>query len=107
MTPTTRIAFWFAGLLAVAGVFGLWVGGSPASLATGLLLAAAVAGLALAGHRGWRHAWLASLGLAVLVTGGLGLLAGGAGSVTAAALALAALVTVIAFGAPRTPERAT
>ena len=43
MNPTAKITLSFAALLAVSGVFGFWVGGSVASLASGLLLASLLA----------------------------------------------------------------
>jgi len=107
MTPTTKITFGFAALLALAGVFAFLTAGSTASLAMGLLLGAVVSGLALAGQRGWPHAWLGSLVLAVIVTVYLGLRMAEGGSVLAGAMALAGLVTALALVMSARRERAT
>lgn len=105
MTPTARITFAFAALLAVSGVFGFWVGGSVASLASGLLLASLVAGFALAGQKGWSYAWPGSLVLAGALTAYLAVSGASSGSIAAAALAVAGLVTALALRAPSPPAR--
>lgn len=103
MTATAKISFAFAALLALSGVFGFWVGNSPASLFSGLVLGSLVAGFALAGHKGWNQAWLGSLALAVVLTGYLAVRAAESGSYLAGAMALAGLVTALALRAPAAP----
>jgi len=105
MTPTTKITFGFAALIALAGLFGFLVAGSTASLATGILLSALVAGLGVAGHRGWAHAWLGSLALAVVLTAYLGLRSAESSSVIAGAMAVGGLVTALALALPGRAEQ--
>lgn len=100
MTPMTKITFGFAVLIALAGLFGYFVGGSAASLAMGIPLSALVAGLAVAGQRGWPHAWLGSLALAVLLTLYLGLRSAESNSLIAAAMAVAGMVGALALALP-------
>ena len=107
MNPTARITFAFAALLALSGVFGFWVGGSVASLSSGLLLASLVAGFALAGQRGWSYAWPGSLVLAGAFTAYLAISGASPGSIVAAALAIAGLVTAAALRAPSPPAKAS
>jgi membrane-bound metal-dependent hydrolase YbcI (DUF457 family) len=94
-------------MLALAGLFGFFVAGSTASLATGLMLSALVSGLAVAGHRGWAHAWLGSLVLAVIVTAYLGLRTAESGSVIAGAMAVGGLVTALSLMMPGRMQQET
>jgi uncharacterized membrane protein (UPF0136 family) len=107
MTPTTRIGYVFAVLLVLSGAFGYWMAGSAASLFTGVMLGAIVAGFARAESRGWPYAWAGSLVLAVMLTLYLGFRAAEGSSVIAAAMALVGLVSMFALLTPRRSETAS